>query len=261
MTEAVAALAAGGAAHLLLGWRRSLRRAERSASPGARVAVGVAAVAAAALLLLDGTHFVVALVALAVVIAVGREVDRRRRSAAADRRADLVLALCDGLAADLRAGQPPVTALEAAAEDWSELVPVASAARLGADVPTALRALAGRPGAGQLRVVAAAWQVAHRSGAGLARALELAAGNLRAERATARVVATELVAAEATARLLAALPLGVLLLGSGLGGDPLGFLLGTTPGLVCLVVGLGLAQVGMLWLARIGDQVTGRAAR
>lgn len=261
MTGVVAALAAGGGAYLLLGWRRNLRPGEQCAVPGAPVVVGLAAVAAAALVVLDGTHFVLALVALAVVAALGREVDRRRRSAAADRRADLVLALCDGLAADLLAGQPPVLALDAAAEDWAELAPVASAARLGADVPTALRALAGRPGAGQLRVVAAAWQVAHRSGAGLARALELAADNLRAERATARVVATELVAAEATARLLAVLPVGVLLLGSGLGGDPVGFLLGTTPGLVCLIVGLGLAQVGMLWLARIGDQVTGRVVR
>lgn len=261
MTGVVAALAAGGAAYLLLGWRRSLRRFERQASPRAPLVVGLAAAAGAALLLLDGTHFVLALVVLAVVVAVGREIDRRRRAAAADRRADLVLALCDGLAADLLAGQPPVMALDAAAEDWAELAPVASAARLGADVPSALRALAGRPGAGQLRIVAAAWQVAHRSGAGLARALELAADNLRAERATARVVATELVAAEATARLLAVLPLGVLLLGSGLGGDPVGFLLGTPPGLVCLVVGLGLAQVGMLWLARIGDQVTGRRVR
>lgn len=260
MTAAAAALTAGGAAYLLLGWRRPLGQVERRASPGTPVVVALVA-AAATLLLLDGTHVVLALVALAVVIAAGREVDRRRRSAAADRRADRVLALCDGLAADLLAGQPPVVALGAAAEDWSELVPVASAARLGADVPTALRALARQPGAAQLRVVAAAWQVAHRSGAGLARALELAADNLRADRATARVVASELVAAEATARLLAVLPLGVLLLGSGLGGDPIGFLIGTTPGLVCLVVGLGLAQVGMLWLARIGDQVTGRAVR
>lgn len=261
MSSAVAAFAAGGAAYLLLGWRPTLRRTVARAPVGAPVVVVLAAAAAAALALLDGTRLVLALVVLAVVVAAGRELERRRRSAAADRRAEQVLALCDGLAADLLAGQPPATALDAAAAEWSELVPVASAARLGADVPSAFRTLAVQPGAGQLRVVAAAWQVAHRSGAGLARALELAADNLRADRATARVVASELVAAEATARLLAVLPVGVLLLGSGLGGDPVGFLVGTTPGLVCLVVGLGLAQVGMLWLARIGDQVTGRAVR
>jgi len=62
----------------------------------------------------------------------------------------------------------------------------------------------------------------------------------------------------ATARLLAVLPLGVLLLGSGLGGDPIGFLLGTTPGLVCLCAGVALEYLGLRWLARIGDRVLGR---
>jgi tight adherence protein B len=72
------------------------------------------------------------------------------------------------------------------------------------------------------------------------------------------VVTTELAAAQTTARLLAVLPLGVLLLGGGLGGDPLGFLLTTTPGLVCLCSGLALEYAGLLWLARIGEQVLGR---
>jgi len=127
-------------------------------------------------------------------------------------------------------------------------------------VPGTLRSLAARPGAGQLRTVAAAWQVAHRSGAGLAGALAMAADRLRDDRATARVVATEMAAAHATARLLAALPVGVLLLGDGLGGDPVGFLLGTTPGLVCLCSGLALEYAGLRWLARITDRVTGRRA-
>lgn len=210
---------------------------------------------------LDGSKVVLALVTLAVVAAAWRELQRRRRAAAADRRADLVVALCDGLAADLRAGQPPGAAVVAAAEDWPELAPVAAAARLGADVPKALRELSDRPGAAHLRVVAAAWQVGHRSGAGLAGTLTAAAAHLRAERATARVVATELAAAQATARLLAVLPVGVLLLGSGIGGDPLGFLMDTTPGLVCLCSGLALEYAGLSWLARIADQVTGRRRR
>ena len=207
---------------------------------------------------LHGAHLVLALVALGVAAAMVREVGRRRHAAAAERRAELVLATCEGLASDLRAGQPPVTALEAAAEEWSDLGTVASAARLGADVPRAFRDLATQPGAGQLRVVGAAWQVAHRSGAGLASALEMAAAEVRAARATARVVATEMAAAQATARLLAVLPLAVLLLGSGLGGDPLGFLLASPPGLVCLCVGLALEYAGLCWLALIADRVAGR---
>jgi tight adherence protein B len=110
-------------------------------------------------------------------------------------------------------------------------------------------------------VLAAAWQVSQRSGAGLAGALATAAGRLRDDRATARVVATEMSAALATARLLAVLPVGVLLLGSGLGGDPVGFLIGTPPGLVCLCAGLALEYAGLSWLVRIADQVTGFRGR
>lgn len=220
--------------------------------------IGVAAGAGGSIVFLDGTRIVLALVGLGVVAAVWRDLRRRARAAAAERRAAQVQAMCDGLAADLRAGRPPVVALATAVDDWPELATVAAAAQLGADVPAALRALAKLPGAGQARVVGAAWQVAHRSGAGLAAALSMAADQLRDDRATARIVATELAAAQSTARLLAALPVAVLLLGGGLGGDPVGFLLGTVPGLVCLCAGLALEYAGLAWLARIADQVLGR---
>jgi tight adherence protein B len=86
----------------------------------------------------------------------------------------------------------------------------------------------------------------------------MAAQRLRDDRATARVVATEMAAAQATARLLAALPLAVLVLGRGLGGDPFGFLLDSAPGLVCLCTGLALEYAGLVWLGRIADRVVGR---
>jgi tight adherence protein B len=254
----LAVLAAAVGALLLLGGAAPQPSRRRRALPGVAGAALAAAGALLAIGVLDGSQVVVAIVGLAVVAAVSREVARRRRSEAADRRAGQLLAACDGLAADLRAGQPPAVALDRAVDDWPELAPVAAAARFGADVPAALRALAAKPGAGQARVVAAAWQVAHRSGTGLAGALALAAERLRDDRATARVVATELAGAQATARLLAVLPVGVVLLGSGLGGDPVGFLLGSTPGLVCLCTGLALEYAGLSWLARISDSVLGR---
>jgi tight adherence protein B len=198
---------------------------------------------------------VLATILLASVADVARRGVRRRSRAAAAARAGLVLATCDAIAADLRAGLPPVTALGSAAATWSEFDPVAHAARLGSDVPDALRALAALPGARPLRVVGAAWQVAHRNGAGLADALQLAGRTIREERATAEVVGTEMAAARATALLLAVLPLGVLLLGSGFGGDPIGFLLDTVPGLVCLALGLGLIHAGLAWLDLIATSV------
>lgn len=192
----------------------------------------------------------------AVVAAAGvREVRRRRTEIVVRRRGDAVLALCEELCADLEAGQAPVSALTAAAAAWPEFGPVAEAARWGSDVPAAMRAVAERPGAGELRLVAAAWVIAHRSGAGLASAVDLAARTIRDDRAAARVVATELAAAHATARLLAVLPVGVLLIGRGAGGDPIGFLLATTPGLVCLCVGLALSWAGLVWMQRIADSV------
>jgi len=262
LTGVPAGLSAAAAVHLLVGGGRSRLRTKPEANRG-RAAVGVAgaAVLAAAVGVLDGAHLVLALLAAAVAVAVGRELRRRQRIVEADRRADQVLATCDALASDLRAGQPPVTALAAAAADWSELAPVAAAAELGSDVAAALRVLAARAGASQMRIVAAAWQVGHRSGAGLADTLTMAADRLRAERTTARVVATEMASATATARLLAALPVAVLLLGNGLGGDPAGFLVRTPPGLVCLGVGLSLEYAGLCWLARIADEAAGRRYR
>lgn len=260
MTGLIAAAVAAVAAALLVRGptRAPSVRAPRVLRPGLGPLVAAAVAGGALAGGLDTRRIVLGLVAVGAAAAVAGEVGRRRRGARAERRADRVLAMCDGLAADLRAGQPPVSALTAAAADWPELDPVAVAAGLGADVPTALRQVGERPGAAQLRVVAASWQVAHRSGAGLAGALTMAAQRLRDDRATERVLATEMAAAQATARLLAVLPLAVLLLGSGLGGDPLGFLLDSTPGLVCLCIGLALEYAGLVWLGRIADQVLGR---
>lgn len=231
------------------------------ARPGALVLRGAAAlgvlvgVVAGATVLGDGRRAALALMAGAVALAGAAAVGRRRRAVAADVRRERVLAACEALTADLRAGQPPVTALERACRDWGELRAVLVAARVDADVPVAMRGLAERPGAGDLVAVAAAWQVAHETGSGLAGALEQVVGGLRERRRTARLVAGELAAARATARLLAVLPVGVLALGSSLGGDPVGFLLTTTPGLVCLGTGLCLCWLGWLWLDRLAAGV------
>ena len=194
------------------------------------------------------------IVGLAVVA--GLHLLRRRRSRReADLIATQVLEACESLASELLSGQPPGTVLERTASEWTFLRPVAEAFRVGADVPAAWRGAAERPGAGDLRLVGAAWQVAHRTGAGLASTLDHVVADLRAARSTRRVVEGELASARATAKLVAALPVLALTMGSGAGGDPWGFLLGHPVGLACLGTGLAFALAGLAWIEALAREV------
>lgn len=260
LLAALAATAAGFLARPLPATVPQGRSRSRSV-PGVRTSVGVlagGAVFAVAWSLLAPRVLVLALIIVATGAGGARLGMRRRAARTADGRAERVLATCEAMAADLAAGQPPLRALRRSAEDWPELDRAASAGDMGADVPTALRELSALPGAGQLRTLAASWEVAHQTGSGLADAVSRAADTIRAERRTARLVATELASARATARMLAVLPVGVLLMGVGVGGDPVGFLVGTPVGLGCLAAGLLLCWVGLTWLDRIADRVLRR---
>lgn len=235
-------------------------RSTRTVLPPSLFVVGIAVVAVTLLLAwwLSTQRLVLFALLGSVALGVGRLVQRRRAARAAEDRSDQVLAVCEAMASDLAAGQPPLASLDRAARQWPEFAPVAVAGHMAADVPSVLRVLSSRPGARQLRTLAATWQVAHDTGSGLARAIAQSAEAIRSDRRTRRLVAAELAAAHATARMLAVLPFGVLLLGSGIGGDPVGFLTGTTAGLGCLALGLGLSFAGLLWLERIADRVLGR---
>jgi tight adherence protein B len=252
----VAALAAAAAVALVLA-----PSAPRTRGPRAAPAPGVAvAGAAAGVVLLVGPGRVVPALVLAAACWTGLALwRRRRRRRDAQQVAERVREACEHLASELGAGLPSGDALEQVAEAWPTLAPVAEAHRIGADVPDALRLLSRHPGAGDLRLLAAAWQVAHRTGQGLAASVDRVAGDLAAARRTRRVVDGELASARATARLVAGLPLLAWAMGSGAGGEPLAFLLGTPLGWACLALGAGFGLAGLGWIEAIARDVDGPA--
>lgn len=226
--------------------------------PGVVTVVLLAGAAGALLLTVDGLRLSLALIVLGCAAGVGLLVRRARVAASAERRQALVVAVCEALVGELRAGQPLVTSLEHCVEVWPDFAPVVATGRLGADVPEALRRLAAQPGAEGLREVAAAWQLSQQSGAGLATALAQVAETARQRQSTRHLVQGELASAQATARLVALLPVVSLAMSAGIGGDPWHFLFATPVGLACLATGACFAFAGLLWIDRIAVGVLTR---
>lgn len=219
---------------------------------------GLGGALAGATVLLDGVRLAVALVVL--VAGAGawhlRERDRRRRRAARTR--DAVVEVGEALVGELRAGRDVETALARAAVSWAPFGAVARAAALGADVPAALRRLGREPGAEGLRDLAAAWELAGRTGAGLGDVLLHVVDGARGVHEDLRTVATELASARATARLMVLLPVVTLGLAAGTGTAPWWLLVTEPLGVACLAGGTGLTLAGLLWIDRIADTVVRR---
>ena len=190
-------------------------------------------------------------VGLLVVGVVWSLIRRSRHRTMVERRRARVIELLEALSAELTSGLPPVRALRAIAADWPDLSAAAAAAQAGGDVPAVLLELSNRPGLDALRHVACAWAVTEQSGAGLSDVLDRITRSQRAEQEIRREVASALAAPQATARMLALLPLLGLGLGAGLGGNPVGLLLETGFGLICLFCGTALASAGLWWVERL----------
>lgn len=253
MSAAAAGCAVPGRPRALLSRRMPL------ASPGTQPRTrrwGVFAAAAVAVLALTSVveephRVVLGLAGLAATFSVVRLTRRGRARKAQAARRSTAIDLCDALVAELRAGAPPVNALREAIAEWPELHPLGAVVGVGGGVPSALRSLARRPGFEPLADIAAGWEVAHRSGAGLADVLDRLAVSLRDEEDVRLEVTGALGPPRATAKLLAVLPVFGAVLGIGLGADPIGVLLGSLLGALCLAVGAMFAIAGLFWVERI----------
>lgn len=263
LASAAAALLVGGARQRVARWPAGRSSAQRVQERRLRRGVLLAAAAASGWALwtsVSGTQLAVAVVAACSGTAVVRMVAGARRTAEAARRRESVVAFCEALVGELRAGQPVLLALERSAAVWPEMGPVLSAARLDADIPTSLRRLARSPGADALSHLAGAWQLCATTGGGLAVAAGHVLESARADAAALRQVEAEVSSARATARLVAALPVVVLIAGQGLGARPWSFLLGHPLGVVCLAGGAALVLTGLAWIDRIAaSAATGEA--
>lgn len=166
---------------------------------------------------------------------------------------DVLLALVEAVAAQVRAGAEPTAA-------WQVAVSVTGADRqvdwpAGRDPIAVLRgwsALQGRTTAGTAAAgVAAGWALAQRTGAPLADVLAAAVRGLRRDLATAAELEAALAAPRATARMLGVLPLGGLVLGELVGAGPLRVLATTRPGQLCAVGGAALLALSHWWMRRL----------
>jgi tight adherence protein B len=159
------------------------------------------------------------------------------------------------IAGELAAGSPPGTAvLRVGAEHRTLLAHAGAAARCGGDIAAALDR-DGCGGAPILRDAAVAWRVGAATGTGLCAALRTLVRAARDAEDVRTALEGQLAAPRATARTMAFLPIIGLGLGALLGADPFDWLLGSAPGLLCLVAAVALTLLGVGWMNRIANRV------
>lgn len=175
---------------------------------------------------------------------------RRHRSRAEGSQRDVAEAAAV-LAANLRTGMVPASALAAAAASCPVLEDARATMALGGEVTEVWRRQAEREGCGGLRALARGWQVAAGSGASLTGTLEQVADGLADDQSLQAVVGSELAAPRATGLLMAFLPAIGVGMGYLIGGNPLGWLTAGPAGWACLLLGVALACAGVLWIENL----------
>lgn len=167
------------------------------------------------------------------------------RGGAEGSRRRAVILLCRVMAAELRAGQPPQTALRVAVLEAGPLVGEVS------DAASLRRAAERDEDLWALGCLAACWEVAAETGAGLAGVVDALAVSLTEREEQRAEVGARAAGPRTTALVLVGLPLVGVAMSAALGGAPLVFLFTTPMGLLCLVMGVLLDVLGALWTLRM----------
>jgi tight adherence protein B len=219
-------------------------------SPWLLLALGVGAVIAVHRILGPATAAAGAAILIVVATSLGLLVQEVRTRKASQARVQVAQA-CRALASQIQVGRTPTEALRSAAADSPVLSEASQTQALGGDVTTVWRTESSRPGHSGLADLARAWQVSTETGAPLAPSLQQVSAALTADVALRTVIAAELAAPRASGKIMAVLPFCGLGMGYLLGGDPLDFVFSSPYGRACLVLGVGLAAAGVLWIDRL----------
>ncbi|MBM9467404.1 type II secretion system F family protein [Nakamurella leprariae] len=220
----------------------------RAGAIGAAVVVTVVLVGRAGPALAATTVVAAATAAVLVRTALRR---RRHRRLSAE-----LLAATRQLAAELRAGAAPERAVQLAADAATPTVAdgIRRAARTSRTDPDRGPVRVPSDVAQGLDLLAAGWSLAHRHGLSLATVVQSVVDQLTRTAEADERRAAEGSGARLSGHLLAALPLLGLVLGTGMGVDPVHVLLGTGLGNVALVTGTALTAAGLLWTAALSGR-------
>ena len=94
-------------------------------------------------------------------------------------------------------------------------------------------------------------ELSSQSGSSVNEALTQVANKLIARRNQEQLIVTELASTKATVFVLAGLPIMGAGMGLMLGSDSVAWLIGSSAGRVCLVLGIGLELLGWFWIKRL----------
>lgn len=138
----------------------------------------------------------------------------------------------------------------------SELDGVLGSVRLGSPLSVALDKLVDRRPLVVVRLAAAALLFSAEAGSLRSQAIDGLAASLRDRVAVEREIHALASQTRFSAMIIAVLPVGFVLFSSATDPRIAGFLTGTALGRVCLVAGLGLDLVGLLWMRQLTGTVS-----